>query len=446
VRIGYAASVVVRSLSPGGFAMPRPRVVLAPLALFAVVACTLPATVFPPRDGLHRPAASEQEVARAVESVNAFSADLYAQLRTTSGNLVVSPYSVSMALNMTALGAEGTTLEEMQKVLHVPAGSKLAPAFGEVADAVVTPPKGAKHRPELSVANSLWIQKGRPWKKEFLAAARGDFHAGVFEANFAREPEVERGRINKWVEKETRERIKDLVPPGAIVSDTRIVLANAIYFKARWAEAFKKDDTKPMDFTLSGGGSVQAPTMHQSGKFSLLENDTLQVLKLPYDGKATSMYVLLPRLSGKDQGLSLLEEKLTAANLKQWITHPGGEEEVRVWLPKFKFTVPTELGEVLQKMGMREAFDGVCANFAGMTDDPRGAVISRVIHKAFVELDEQGTEAAAATAVVGLARASAVQHPPQVKEFRADRPFLFVIKHEGTGAVLFVGRVTDPTK
>jgi serpin B len=383
---------------------------------------------------------------KAAESVNAFAADLYGQLRGEDTNLIVSPYSVAVALAMTRAGTEGKTAAELDAVLHLPVKEKIndRQAFREMTESVTTAPRGAKQKPELAVANSLWLQQGYPWKKEFLAVGREDFHAGLFDVNFRSNPEGARGSINHWVEKETHNRIKDIVPPSALSTQTRIVLANAIYFKARWAEAFKKEDTTPEDFTLADGKKVRAPLMFHQSTYRLWETDNLQVLKLPYDGRATSMYVLLPQAA---DGLPVLERQLDAARLAEWTTIMNATSAVRVWLPRFKFTVPTELVEALQKLGVKDAFEPGRANFKSMTDSPEGLYINRVIHKAFVETDEAGTEAAAATAVTMALGSVAQPAPaPPPRNFRADHPFLFVIKHEPTGAVLFLGRVLDPTR
>jgi serpin B len=422
--------------------MPRLRIALVPVAFLSVVACALPSPIVPPI-GPRGNVGSGEDAKVAAEGVNAFAADLYSHLRETDGNLIVSPYSISTALAMAAAGAQGETRTEMERVLHLPPGEKLGPSFAAMTQSVTTPPRTAKHKQELAVANSLWLQKGHSWKREYLARAREDFRAGLFEVDFA-DATGASGRINKWVEDKTRDKIKDLVTPDALGGNTRIVLANAIYFKAKWAEQFKKDDTKPDDFTLANGQKVRAPLMFQGGNFLVRETDGIQVLRLPYSGEDTSMYVLLPRTA---DGLPALEQQLTAQNLSNWTLGPGKEalEEVRVWLPKFKFTVPTELAGVLGKMGMSEAFNVQRANFRGISDHPEGLYITRVIHKAFVELDEVGTEAAAATAVVGLAGAIPNGPVKQVREFRADHPFVFVIKHEPTGAALFVGRVLNPT-
>jgi serpin B len=418
----------------------RVRTVLAGPALLAVVACTVPTSPLTPAPALR----DVVNAGEAAQGVNAFAADLYAHLRDKPGNLIVSPYGIGTALALTAAGAEGTTRDEMHRVLHLPEPEKLGPAFRALTAGVTAPPRDAAHRPELSVANSLWAQRGHPWKKEYLARAREDFRAGLFDADFEGHPDGARGRVNRWVEKETRDRIRELVPAGALDRETRLVLANAIYFKARWLAEFQKEGTRPEDFTLADGRKVKAPLMHQRGAFVLRAPDDFQVLRLPYHGDA-AMYVFLPRAH---DGLPALERKLGAQELDLW-TAPAkaAAREVKVWLPRFKFAAPTELGGVLKEMGVREAFDPQRANFRGMTEHPQGLCVTRVLHKAFVETDEAGTEAAAATAVVmSLATAAPGQPPPGVAEFRADRPFLFVIRHETTGAILFIGRVEDPTR
>jgi len=378
----------------------------------------------------------------AADGISAFAADLYTRLANKDGNLIVSPYSIDTALAMAAAGAQGSTRDELDKVLHLPAGDKLGPAYRSLTASVSRPAPSAKSKTELAVANALWLQKGRPLKRDYAALVREDFRAGLFETDFT-DPGAACRRINGWAEKETRDRIKDLVPATALNRNTRIVLTNAVYFKAKWAAAFKPENTKPDDFTLTSGKTIRAPLMHQKGEYSLRDEADFQVLRLPHDGEATALYVLLPR---KTNGLMALEEKLTAGTLRDWTQGPPKAPvgEVQVWLPKFKFTVPVELTPFLHAMGLNEAF-ATGANFGGITDRSDGVYINRVIHKAFVEVDEVGTEAAAATATATLGGAAPGLAPPPVKEFRADHPFLFVITHEPTGTVLFIGRVLDPT-
>lgn len=444
--------------------MSRLRPVLFALALAAPVAC-VPIPVVDPPKWWNAP--DDPEAAKvAANRVRGFGTDLYAQLRAEPGNLVFSPYSANVALTMTALGAQGNTRTEMSYVLGLPTPKwhtprpvpgrtqpdqalydpdpQIAKEYSALAASVMKQPEKAKRRQELSVANSLWMQKGRPWRAAYLATARDDFRAGLFEADFARNPDTAAGRINRWVERETRDRIQNLIGDGTLTPDTRLVLANAIYFKARWESEFKKKDTEPQDFTRLDGTKVKAPLMFQKDGFNLREEDGLQVLRMPYDGGACALYVMLP---AKHDALPALEARLTPDVLERWTgTKDMRGESVRVWLPRFKFTVPVQLNGALQRMGMKEAFSDV-ANFKGMTDSADALKITDVLHKAFVELDEQGTEAAAATAVVvGLAASAPQMREPPVKEFRADRPFLFALVHEPTGAPLFLGRVLDPTK
>jgi serpin B len=444
--------------------MSRVRPVLFALALAAPVACVPIPVVDPPKwwNAPDNPEAAK----KAAYGVRAFGTDLYAQLRTEPGSLVFSPYSANVALTMTALGAQGNTREEMNAVLrtrgpqwHTPRpvpgrtqpekalfdpDPEIAKEYAALAASVMKQPENAKRRQELSVANSLWMQKGRPWRASYLATARDDFRAGLFEVDFARNPDAAADRINRWVEKETRDRIQKLIGPGTLTPETRLVLANAIYFKARWESEFKKSSTEPLDFTRTDGTKVKAPLMFQRSDFGLREEEGLQVLRMPYDGGACALYVLLP---AKHDGLPELERKFTAEALERWTgTKDLRGERVNVWLPRFKFTVPVQLNGALQRMGMKEAFSDA-ANFKGMTDSADPLKITDVLHKAFVELDEQGTEAAAATAAAVAALTAAPQRPdPPVKEFRADRPFLFALVHEPTGAPLFLGRVLDPTK
>jgi serpin B len=386
-----------------------------------------------------------KDVNQAAEGLTAFASNLYAEMRSEKGNLFVSPYSIGMALALTAAGSQGETYEQIQRVFHFPSRETLAQTYGNLAEAIMAPPKNANHIPELNTANSLWIQKGHPFRKDYLDLVSTKLNAGIFEVDYVTDREDARRRVNQWVEKQTHNRIQDLVPRDALDSATTAVLANAIFFKAQWLESFEKVNTMPSDFTCADRKKIKVPLMYQMEHFELLENDKLQVLRLPYDGKTLSMYVVLPR---SDQ-LPNVEKELTPSTLRALTTGNWDTSEVKVWLPKFKFTIPTELAPTLQSMGIVDAFIDIKANFRGMSDHPNGLYISRVIHKAFVEVNEAGTEAAAATAAIMTLASSPPPTfiPPQPpKIFRADHPFLFVIKHEATGAILFMGRVEDPTK
>jgi len=367
-----------------------------------------------------------------VRGDNAFALDLYGKLREQEGNLFFSPYSISTALGMTYAGARGNTEAQMAKVLHFDLPQeKLHPAFKSLLEGL-----GARRKEggyELSVANALWGQKGYPWLKEFLDVTRGNYGAGLREVDFAGDTEGARKTINDWVEKQTREKIKELLLKGDVGRETALVLTNAIYFKGDWASQFKKDRTRPGPFSLSDGTKVEVPMMRQTEEFGYMETEDLQALELPYVKGHLAMIVLLPR---KVDGLPALEGSLTVEKLEGWLGLLHKEEEVSVILPKFKMTSRFELNEVLKALGMTDAFDG--ADFSGM-DGVRDLFISKVIHKAFVDVNEEGTEAAAATAVA-VDRAVA-----RMAEFHADHPFLFLIRDNASGSILFMGRVADPT-
>jgi serpin B len=363
----------------------------------------------------------------------AFATDLYAQLRKDKGNLFLSPFSISTALAMTAAGAKGQTLAEMRKVLHLPEDPHSA--FSQLlAPMYSVPPGGLKRAYELSVANALWGQKGFPWKPEFTELTRKFYAAGLNEVDFA-ETEAARKVINDWVAAQTKEKIKDLIGPGVLDRDTRLVLTNAIYFKSAWFFPFNKGATQTQPFTLVDGTKVDAPLMTQTEGFRYAEDESAQVLELPYQMGELSMVVLLPKSA---DGLAKMEEGLTADKLAAW-EKAAKHAEVRVSLPRFRTEKEFSLAPVLKAMGMASAFSRG-ADFSGMTTAEK-LFIAEVVHKAFVDVNEEGTEAAAATAVI-MKRASAPPREPKV--FRADHPFLFLIRENKTKSVLFLGRVENP--
>lgn len=370
------------------------------------------------------------------EGNTAFACGLYAKLRSAAGdaNVFFSPYSISTALAMTSAGARGETEAQMVKALHFepdPAGRHAVFAAME-SDLNAVQKKG---QVKLSVANSLWPQKEHPLLRSFLDLTRKCYGASVTPLDF-RAPEQARKTINTWVEDKTNQKIKDLIPGGVLNADTRLVLVNAIYFKGNWSSPFKAAATEEAPFRLPSGQTVQAPLMFQKKHFNYGANDDLQVLEMPYAGDDLSMVVLLPK---KADGLNVLENNLTAANLAKW-TQGMGSPEVKVYLPKFKMTCRFSLNGTLQAMGVTNAFDPGKADFSGM-DGGHNLFISAALHKAFVEVNEQGTEAAAATGIaMGM-----LALPVQPIEFRADHPFLFLIREKSTGSLLFVGRVTNPT-
>jgi len=364
-----------------------------------------------------------------------FAFDLYAQLKKDDGNLFLSPYSISTAMAMTYAGAKNETAEQMSKTLYfwLNAGD-LHSKFGDVITKFNK--QGQKGDYQLSIANALWAQKDYTFLDPFIDLNKTHYKAGLENVDFVKETEKTRLRINQWVEDQTNEKIKDLIPQGALDAMTRLVLTNAIYFKGDWVLKFDAEATKDAPFYISSEKTVTTPLMYQKEKFKYGQTQTLQTLELPYKGDDLSMLVLLPK--AKD-GLAGLEKELTADNLTKWQKQMR-KQEVEVFLPKFKMTSQFGLSDTLKAMGMPDAFDESKADFSGMTGK-KDLFISDVIHKAFVEVNEEGTEAAAATGV--MMELSMVLEEPV---FRADHPFVFMIKDNNTGSILFVGRIVDPTK
>jgi len=381
-------------------------------------------------------AAEEAGPSPVAKGGNAFAADLYARLKEQKGNLFFSPYSISSALAMTYAGARGDTAAQMAQVLHVDlAPDKLHAAYGALTGSLNAAGKAGYF--ELAIANALWAQKGYPFIPEYLALVEKAYAAKVLEADFQKDAEAARTTINRWVEDQTRDKIKDLIPPGVLNDLTRLVLTNAIYFKGNWVHQFKDNRTQDGPFTLLGGERVQAPMMHQTEHFGYLETEAFQALEMPYKGGALSMVVFLPK---KADGLGDFEKSLTAENLESWIPKIA-YEEVIVTFPKFKMTSAFSLGGPLAAMGMKDAFSGA-ADFSGMSTKER-FFLQAALHKAFVDVNERGTEAAAATAII--VGATAMPPPPKPKPvFTADHPFLFLIRDTRSGAILFLGRVMNP--
>jgi serpin B len=365
---------------------------------------------------------------------SAFGCDLFAKLRGEPGNVFFSPFSIETALAMTAGGAKGDTLSQMSNVLHLPEPAQANAGFKALLAALNG--EGKKDRGyELSVANALWGMKGFPWRKEFLTASGDTFGAGLMEVEFADEPAA-RKAINDWVEGHTNKKIKDLIPEGVLDRMTRLVLTNAVYFKGKWEVEFDKAVTKDGPFKLGSGKTADVPLMHRTGDMRYTETDDVQAVDLTYKGGETAMTVLLPR---KADGLAAVEKKLTADTLAA-VWKGLRRQEVVLTLPRFKVETKYTLNDTLVALGMKDAFDAGKADFTGMHTSPEKLYISHVLHKAFVEVNEEGTEAAASTAVV-VGTASAVV---ERKTFKADRPFLFAIRHAPTNTVLFLGRFEKP--
>ncbi len=339
---------------------------------------------------------------------------------------------------MTRAGAKGDTAAQIDKTLHFDLGQdKLNAGFAALLNQVNGEPMEGKRGYQLSTANALWGQKGYPFKADFLQIAKDDYGGGLNDVDFKGATEQARQTINAWVEKQTNDKIKDLIPQGVLDASTRLVLTNAIYFKGDWASQFKKDATHDGPFHLSAEKKVDAPLMSQKGKFGYFDGGSFQALEMPYANGDLSMVVLLPK---KIDGLADVEKDLTTDKLAGWIGKLY-KQEVVVTLPKFKTTQQMGMKGVLSKMGMPVAFTDR-ADFSGIGGDPGELCIQDVIHKAYVDVNEEGTEAAAATGVIVESTSARVVTP----EFRADHPFIFLIRDTRNGSILFLGRLADPTK
>jgi len=377
-------------------------------------------------------------IEKLAEGNNQFALDLYEKIKQGSdGNVFFSPYSISTALAMTYAGARGETAEQMAEVLNFNLPEEdLHRAFGKLQSDLQADKQKKKF--ELHIANALWGQKGYKFLDEFLDLTRENYGAGLKEVNFVRETEKARKTINEWVEEKTRDKIKDLIKPGVLNKLTRLVLTNAIYFKGLWLIQFDKEKTKEAQFSVKPQKTVQVPMMYVKEDFKYFSNDEAQIIELPYKGEQLSMLVFLPKEKG---GLKSMEKSLTLRNIRKW-TNKLQKQEVIVYLPRFKFVAgPIELRGVLSDMGMKNAFaPPPVADFSGMTGS-KDLFISNVVHKAFVDVNEEGTEAAAATGVV-MKITAIIENII----FRADHPFIFVIQDNSSKSILFIGRVVNPAQ
>ena len=381
--------------------------------------------------------ATSEGVNTIADANNQFAFELYNKYKSEESNIFFSPYSISTSLAMTYDGAKGKTAEEMQSVFHIPEDANIRRSnFAKIYNEINK--KGKKYK--LSTANALWAQENYKFLEEYTSTVEKYYGGKVTNLDFVREGEKSRLTINTWVEEQTNNKIKDLIPSGAINPDTRLVLTNAIYFKGEWAKQFNKRDTEEQNFRVTPNNNVKISMMQRTddkAKFNYAETDELQILELPYSGEELSMLILLP----KNSGLASLENSLTAKQLSKW-KESLKERRVNVFIPKFKFETKYFMAETLQEMGIPTAFSDR-ADFSGMTGK-KDLKIDEVIHQAFVEVNEEGTEAAAATAVsIGI---TSVSPKPIIPTFRADHPFIFIIRQKDTGNILFLGRVSNPSK
>ncbi|WP_448521866.1 serpin family protein [Pseudothermotoga sp.] len=368
--------------------------------------------------------------ANAANSVNSFGLDLYRVLSGKEGNIFFSPFSISTALAMTYLGADGNTALQMKQVLHFE-DEGLHESFSKLIASLNKPAEGYK----LSIANALWVQRNYPLLETFLRDIDSYYRAPVNTVDFVTDLDNSIRKVNDWIEEKTAGKIKNMLTRDDVDSLTRLILTNAIYFKGKWKMPFDEKLTKKDFFYENETTKVEVDMMELTEKFEYYEDDQVQVLKLPYAGSSLSMLIVLPKVSVK---LMELEKDLTKEKIEGWLKNLS-ETRVQLFLPRFKIQQRLSMKETLMKMGMIDPFTDR-ADFSKI-DGTRKLKIQNVIHQAFVEVNEEGTEAAAATAVImGIKMAMPVM--PVI--FRADRPFMFFIQEETSNTILFMGRLQKP--
>ena len=377
---------------------------------------------------------TEQGIQDVVNANNQFAFDLYSELdKDEDGNMFYSPYSISAALAMTYEGAEGKTADEMKSVFHFPEEDILRPNFAAIYNDINKENKEYK----LKTGNALWVQKDYPFLEEYISRVENYYGGKAAMLDFVEETEKSRQTINSFIEEQTKDKIKDLIPKGCLGEMTRLVLTNAIYFKGIWEWEFDKSDTREEDFKITSTDIVKTPIMSmnpEDAKFNYAQTEDLQILELPYKGDKISMLILLPT-----ENLDSIESSLTVEKLNGYKSQMKETKLSSISLPKFEFDSKYFMKNTLISLGMPTAFSDD-ADFSGMTGK-KDLYISKVIHQAYVAVDEEGTEAAAATAVIMF---ESFAMPMNI--FRADHPFVFIIQEKDTGNILFLGRVVDPTK
>jgi serpin B len=401
---------------------------------------TITPTASAPPIAPHERATLSDDAYRVVAGNNRFALDIYRSLSGESGadkNLLVSPFSISAALAMTYAGARGQTAQQMAGVLGFTLpNDRLHSAFGELLQDLTVPRDGY----QLSIANRLFGQAGYPFENAFLDTTSRNYGAPLEALDFRHGPDGARRRINQWVENQTNDKIRDLLPGGSIKDNTRLVLTNAIYFDGSWKNKFYKQLTGDQAFFGTTGQS-QVSMMHQLHSFGYAERSGYQLLEMPYAGDDMSLVVMLP---DAHDGLSNLEASLTTDELKAGLGSMYSTS-VNVSLPKFTFDSSFKLADALKAMGMTDAFSKARADLRGIADPPDEKLyIDEALHKAFIDVNEEGTEAAAATAVIIGAVTTCMCAPPPPKTFDADHPFLFALRDVHSGSLLFFGRVVDP--
>lgn len=384
-----------------------------------------------------KPTVNESDMQTLVDGNNTFALDLYQSLRSENGNLILSPFSISLALAMTYAGARGDTEAQMADVLHFGSQEQTHPAFNALDLALEESPIVLDEDQEpmqLSIANSVWAEQTFTFLPDFLDTLSVNYGAGVRLLDFINNPDPSRKEINKWVSDETKNKINNLLPENSIDLDTKMVLVNAIYFKADWLELFDANDTYDGPFTLLDGSEVTVPLMGMYSSIAYMTGDGYALAELPYAGGTAVMDLFVP-----DEGrFEEIESQLNNVMLNGALAQLS-PVNLSLRVPKFEYESSFSLSDALTGLGMPLAFDPDQADFSGMTDQ-QDLYIGNVIHKAFVAVDEKGTEAAAATAVI-MEGATAMM--PE-NTLIIDRPFLFFIRDVQSGQILFVGRVLNP--
>lgn len=392
------------------------------------------------REREESPPVAEDEITQLVQGNTGFALDLFDEVRDTDSNLLVSPYSISVALSMTWAGARGTTEAQIADALRYPFGQEtLHPAFNALGQSLENNGEEADHdnQPfQLELTNSIWGQEAYPFSDAYLDTLAVNYGAGLRVLDFKSNPEAARTEINEWVEEQTNEKIKELLPSGSISELTRLALVNAVYFKADWKHTFEKEATEDGTFTALDGSQSTVPMMRQSTSFPYAETDGHQLIELPYVGDSIGMVVVLPA----DGAFESFERSLDANRLTSMLDSlqsRAGE----IVLPRFTYDSTLNLKKTLSALGMEIAFDENRADFTGMAESDHGEdlFISDVVQKSHIAVDEKGTEAAAATGVV----VSTTSAPIDPFEMIVNRPFIHLIRDRETGTILFLGRVTD---
>ncbi|MEM7819777.1 MAG: serpin family protein [Candidatus Aenigmatarchaeota archaeon] len=377
---------------------------------------------------------TSQGVQEVVNANNKFAFDLYSELdKSEKGNIFYSPYSIFAALAIAYEGTKGKTADEIKSVFHFPENDILRPNFAAIYNEIN---KGYKDY-ELRTGNALWVQQDYPLLEDYTNRVERYYGGKAANVDFVKETEKSRQTINSFIEEQTNNKIKDLLPPSSLSPLIRLIITNAIYFKGTWVWQFDPKDTREMDFKITPTNVVKVPTMYMKpdkAMFNYADLGDLQILELPYKSEEISMLILLPT-----ENLDIIESSLTPEKLEEWKSKMQETRLDAIYLPKFEFNTKYSLKDILSTLGMPTAFDMNLADFSGMTTAEK-IWIDFIIHQAYVKVDEKGTEAAATTAIGMMGSAA------QRNIFKADHPFIFIIQQKDTGNILFIGRVVDPTK